>query len=52
MRCGHQVPCTCSEYLNRLNVEQLENLRTEFGRVVVNDNLAVSTGNAILCKRL
>lgn len=35
MRCEHEVPCTCPEFLNRLSKKQLENLRVQFGKVVV-----------------
>lgn len=34
-RCGHERPCTCPEFLYSLDVNQLENLRIEFGRVIV-----------------
>ena len=34
MRCQHEVPCTCLEYLDRLTEEQLVNLRGQLGKVV------------------
>lgn len=31
--CGHQVPCTCPEYLDKLSEGELRNLRLEFAKI-------------------
>lgn len=33
-KCEHEVPCTCDEYLEKLTLDQLLNLRIEFGKIV------------------
>ncbi len=47
-KCRHEAPCTCNGYLNRLSEEQLLNLRTQFGKVVV-DKKKAGTGGFIIC---